>query len=149
MTNNITCINYFRRYFRHSKLIGCTTGVFPSPLSIHVSYGEASILLEIWKRGKSCSWSWPHQLTIRLTTELHGGSFVRKHLRWRLSCKYRWCCIDVISERKKWGFFFRVQCMKINKWWRKPTGTPSSRVSLTEILWEFAWRYICNEQRQN
>ena len=55
MTNNITCKNYFRRYFRYSKLVGCTTSVFPSPLFIHVSYGEASILLEIWKRGKSCS----------------------------------------------------------------------------------------------
>lgn len=86
MTNNITCINYFRRYFQHSKLVGCTTGVFPSRLSIHVSYGEASILLQIWKRGKSCSWSWPHHVPICLTTEPHGRSYVRKHLRWRLSC---------------------------------------------------------------
>ena len=55
MTNNITCKNYFRRYFRYSKLVGCTTSVFPSLLFIHGSYSEASILLEIWKQGKSCS----------------------------------------------------------------------------------------------
>ena len=36
-----------------------------------------------------------------------------------------------------------------NKWWREPTRTLSSRVSVTEILWEFAWSYICNEQRHN
>ena len=105
MTNNITCKNYFRRYFRYSKLVGCTTGVYPSPLFIHVSYGEASILLEIWERGKSCSWSWPHHVTICFTTELHSGSYGGKNLRWRLSCKYRWCCIDAISERNNEDFF--------------------------------------------
>ena len=110
MTNNITCKNYFRRYFRYSKLVGCTTSVFPSLLFIHVSYGEASILLEIWEQSKSCSWSWPHHVTICLTTELHGGSYGRKNLRWRLSCKYRWCCI---SERNNEDFFFRFQCIKI------------------------------------
>ena len=26
MTNNITCINYFRRYFRHSKLVWSRSG---------------------------------------------------------------------------------------------------------------------------
>ena len=115
MANNITCKNYFRRYFRYSKLVGCTTSVFPSPLSIHGFYGEASILLEIWKRGKSCSWSWPHHPTICLTTELHGGSYGRKHLRWRLSCKCRWCCIDVISERNNADFFLGFSVLRSDR----------------------------------
>ena len=112
MTNNITCKNYCRRYFWYSKLVGCTTSVLPSPLFIHVAYGEASIPLEIWDRGKRYSWSWPHHVTICLTTELHSGSYGRNHLWWRLSCKYRWCCIDVINERKKWGFFLGFSVLR-------------------------------------